>query len=138
MTMSSSLPLILYALFFAAMLPIALAMVGGGLRTRAMGRLDNHHPRAQQAQLTGRPARVYAAQANAWESLAVFSSCILIAHASGLDLHLLNTAAIGYLVMRLLHALFYTFDQASLRSLAYAGSKVFCVQIVYLAVKHAG
>ncbi|WP_353393208.1 MAPEG family protein [Hydrogenophaga sp. 5NK40-0174] len=136
--MPSSLPLILYVLFIAAMLPIGLAMIGGTLRTRAMGKLDNNHPRAQQAQLTGMPARVYAAQANAWESLAVFSACILIAHASGLDLHLLNTAAIGYLVMRLLHAAFYTFDQASLRSLAYAGSKVFCVQIFYLAFKNAG
>ena len=57
-----------------------LAGVGGWLTVRQTGKLDINQPRIQDRELTGAASRVKAAQANGWEILSVFSSCVFIAH----------------------------------------------------------
>ena len=51
-----------------------LAGVGGYFRQANLGAVDNENPRTQAALLEGAGARAYAAQANAWEAVALFSS----------------------------------------------------------------
>ncbi|MDX5299843.1 MAG: MAPEG family protein [Gammaproteobacteria bacterium] len=127
------MPTLLYVLFAVSFLPILLAWLGGYFRVRQFGRMDNHYPRRQQAELKGVGARVQAAQMNAWESLIVFTAVSFIAFASGLDLHTLNAVAWLFLGFRILHAVFYIADLASLRSLAYTGGMGCCVYVFYRA-----
>ncbi|UYG08679.1 MAPEG family protein [Halomonas sp. M4R1S46] len=127
------MPLILQVLFVVSLLPILLAWIGALYRVRQLGRLDNHHPRAQQARLTGVGARVNAAQANAWESLAVFAAVCVIAVGSGLDLEGLDGAAWLFLACRLLHPLLYAANLAWWRSGVYAAGMAACLYIVWRA-----
>jgi len=64
--------LIAMLLPYAAKVPLAMAMA-------KLGRYDNDHPRAQQAQLTGFGARALAGYQNAFESLIVFGIAVLTA-----------------------------------------------------------
>ena len=132
------MPLILHVLFVVSLLPILLAWIGALYRVRQCGRLDNHHPRAQQARLTGVGARVNAAQANAWESLAVFAAVCVIAIGSGLDLEGLDRAALLFLACRLLHPLLYAANLAWWRSTAYAVGMAACLYIVWRAASQGG
>ena len=131
------MPIILVTLFIASLLPVLLAGVSHYFRLRQFGRVDNDHPRAQQAQLTGAGARVVAAQQNAWESLAVYTLVVFIAFAVGVDLHTLALPALLFILFRLLHALFYGLNRSTLRSLAFAGGMGCCIYIFIVAVRVA-
>ena len=131
------MPLILYVLFAMTLMPIVLAWLGAYYRFKQFGRFDNHHPRIQQAQLTGTGARIQGAQLNAWESLIVFVAVLIIAVASGLDLNRLDTVAIVYLLCRLSHGGFYIANLAWLRSGVYALGMGCCLYLVYLSVQHS-
>ena len=107
-------------LFIVSLLPMVLAVVGAYCRYRQFGYLDNHHPRLQQAQLTGLAARALAAQKNAWEALALFTAMCVLAYASGLDFVEFKYAAGLFLLSRLMHPVFYLLDMSSYRSLVFA------------------
>ena len=61
-------------LIFIAKAPLARAMKQEG------GQYDNHHPRAQQARLTGFGARALAAHQNSFEAFPLFAVAVLMAH----------------------------------------------------------
>lgn len=132
------MPIILYTLFVATCLPIVLAWIGAYYRIRQFGKFDNNHPRIQQAKLEGIGARVQGSQANAWEALIVYATVILIAHASGVDLHSLMVPAVIFIFLRLLHAIFYIANLAWLRSGVFALSMFCCLYIVYISATFAG
>ncbi len=90
--------------------PVAVAM------NRAGG-YDNHHPRAQQAQLTGWGARATAAHANGFEAFAPFAAAVLTAHVLGGPAGLVNGLAATFVVARVAYSLLYIADLATLRSL---------------------
>ena len=127
------MPTILYTLFAISFLPIFMAWTGVYFRIKQFGRFDNYHPRQQQAALEGTGARVQAAQANAWESLIVFTMVCFIAYASGLDLNRLDGVALLYLATRVLHPILYIANLAWWRSVVYAVGMGCCLYIVFLA-----
>src|SRR3990172_7859733 len=108
-----------WCVLIAAFIPYVLAGIGGYFKTKQFGSIDNRHPRAQAAALVGAGARAYAAQQNAWEALPVFGLAVVVAHLSGADPGLSSLASALFVGARVLHAVFYIADQASLRSLAF-------------------
>lgn len=106
-------------LMIVVLLPYALSTLGGYFKVKQFGTLDNKYPRIQGAQLEGIGARTWAAQANAWEATAVFTAAVLVAHAAGADPGKSATAAIVFVVARVLHALCYLANLDVLRSLVF-------------------
>lgn len=107
----------LWCLLIATFLPFVWSIVGNVFRQRQFGRIDNHHPRLQQAQLTGIGARSMAAQQNAWEALAMFTPAVLVAHLNGATAGQAALAAMLFIAARILHGIFYLADIDWLRSL---------------------
>jgi len=112
---------VVWCLFLLTLLPIVLAITGASMRARQLGTMDNNYPRQQIQQLTGLPARVYAAQQNAWEALAVFTAAVVGAYISQADPDTAAMLALAFVAFRVLHAVFYFADLATLRSLAFGG-----------------
>jgi uncharacterized MAPEG superfamily protein len=100
-------------------LPIVLSSVGGVFRVRQLGVLDNKHPRQQAARLEGMGARAYAAQQNAWEALPIFGLAVVIAHVAGADAAASATASVAFVIVRVLHAVFYLANLDILRSIVF-------------------
>ncbi len=123
-----------WCLFVIVVLPFVLAGVGGYYRIGQFGKADNNDPRAQAAQLEGAGARAYAAQANAWEALALFTPAVLVSHLAGVPASESAPWAIAFVVARLLHPVFYIMDLAPARSLSFL---VGFVCVVALFVKSA-
>lgn len=127
------MPTILYVLFAISFLPFVMAWTAIYFRLKQFGKFDNHHPRQQQAALTGMGGRVQAAQANAWEALMLFTMVCFIAYASGLDLDRLDGVALLFLASRILHPILYIANLAWFRSGVFVVGMGCCLYIVYLA-----
>lgn len=93
--------------------PVAVAM-------NRLGGYDNHHPRAQQAKLTGWGARATAAHLNGFEAFAPFAAAVLTAHVLDASAGLVTGLAITFVVARIAYSLLYVADLATLRSLVWA------------------
>ncbi len=106
------------------LMPILLAFLGGYYRGKAFGTPDNKNPRAQAAQLEGTGARIYAAQANAWEAALLFTAAILTSNLAGLSAEAATPWALAFVVFRVLHAIFY------IQNIDKARSGVFLASIV--------
>lgn len=122
-----------WCLLAVIILPILLAGLGGYYRGKELGSADNNHPRTQAAQLsgTGPGARAYAAQANAWEALAMFAPAVLVAHLAGVPETAAAPWAIAFVVARILHPIFYVRNLAPLRSLSFFAGIV-CVIALFV------
>ncbi|GHB07175.1 MAPEG family protein [Salinicola rhizosphaerae] len=105
----------LWCLLITALLPFWLAFWGSSVRQREFGKLDNHHPRQQYARLEGKGARLWAAQQNAWEALALFTAGVVAAQFSGGG-WLADIASVVFVISRVGHALCYAMDLATARS----------------------
>ena len=60
-----------------------------------------------------------AAQNNAWEALIVFACAVFVAHLSGAPADSAATAAMVFIIARILHGGFYVMNLDVLRSLAF-------------------
>jgi uncharacterized MAPEG superfamily protein len=98
-----------WILIYAGKLPVAVAM-------HKAGGYDNHHPRAQQAALTGWGARSVAAHLNGFEAFAPFAAAVLVAHICGARVGLVDILAVVFVVARVVYVGLYLADLASLRS----------------------
>ena len=123
-----------WCLLIVVFIPFVLAGIGGVYRGKELGTSDNKNPRLQAAQLTGVGSRAYAAQANAWEALAMFTAAVLVAHLAGVPASEAAPWTIGFVVTRVLHPIFYIVDQDKLRSLSFI---VGLVCLIALFVKAA-
>lgn len=123
------MPFVFDVLFIVSLFPIVLAVSGGYLRYRQFGKLDNHHPRLQQSQLTGLAARVLAAQKNAWEALILYTAMCVLAYVSNIDINEFNYVAGLFLLSRIAHPVFYLLDMASYRSLVFLVGWFSCLYI---------
>ncbi len=101
-----------------APLIIAMAREGSGY--------DNKHPREQQARLTSFGARAHAAHENSFESLIVFTPCLLAVIATGQTGGMASYAAIGYLLARAVYLLCYWLNWDRLRSTVWLLSMIAC------------
>ena len=108
-----------WCLVVIVFLPIFLAFTGAYFRGKQFGSADNNNPRAQAAQLEGAGARAYAAQANAWEALAMFSTAVFVSHLAGVPASEAAPFTIAFVVVRVLHPIFYIRDMAVPRSLSF-------------------
>jgi len=125
----------LWCLVIVALLPYTLALAGGYFRQRQFGAIDNNDPRLQYTRLSGAGARVWAAQLNAWEALALFTAAVVVATLAHADPGRAASASMVFLVARLLHPLFYVANLAPLRSLAAVIGMACCVYMFVLAVR---
>jgi uncharacterized MAPEG superfamily protein len=83
------------------------------------GRYDNHHPRAQQARLTGFGARALAAHLNSIEAFPLFAVGVLMAHVTQTYGVLVDVLAVTFVVSRVLYLLLYWWDLHWQRSLVW-------------------
>jgi len=98
-----------WVVVYLTKLPVAAAM-------HRAGGYDNHHPRAQQAALTGWGARALAAHQNGFETFAPFAAAVLVAHAVGAPAGLVAGLAVLFVVSRVAYVACYIADLSSLRS----------------------
>lgn len=121
-----------WCILIAALLPylwVAVAKSGGK-------RYDNRDPRGWLAkQDNPRVARANGAQLNAWEAFAPFAASVLMAQAAGVPAGDIGNLAVAFVVVRVLHGIFYVGNYHYLRSLAWAGGMGV---VVTLMVKAAG
>jgi len=126
---------VLSCLLVAVLLPYVLAGATGYFKSQQLGSVDNHHPRAQSAQLTGTGARAVAAQANAWEALAVFTAALAAAFFAGVDPASLAVPALVFVAARIAHAACYLADLASARSGVFFVGFLACLYILVAAMR---
>jgi uncharacterized MAPEG superfamily protein len=123
-----------WCLLVAVLIPYVLTGAAGYYKTKQFGRLDNKNPRAQAARLEGAGARAWAAQQNAWEALPVFASAVFVAHLAGADPGRSATAAVIFVIARVLHPIFYIANIDVARSLSFGVGFVACLWLFGLAV----
>lgn len=121
--------IVLACLLLAVLTPYVLSGVGGYHKGRQLGKIDNHNPRAQAAQLTGAGARAVAAQQNAWEALAVFTASLAAAFFAGVEPASLAAPALLFAAARVAHAACYLADLASARSASFLVATLACLWI---------
>ena len=121
-----------WCLLIVMVMPLVLAGVGGFLRNKQLGNLDNANPREQIKELSGPGARAYAAQQNAWEALALFTAAVLVAHITGADPATSANLAMAFVGFRVLHAICYISGLATIRSLMFMGGIVCIVWLFIL------
>ena len=110
--------IVLICLLIALMLPY-FAKVPVAKAMHKLGGYDNHHPRAQQAKLTGFGARALAAHQNAFESLLIFAVVILTVIATDNINGTVEVLAVVHVIARMSYHILYLKDIASLRSLVW-------------------
>jgi uncharacterized MAPEG superfamily protein len=124
-----------WCLLAAVLIPYVLAMTGGYFRMKQFGSVDNKHPRAQAAALEGAGARACAAQQNAWEALPVFAAAVFVAHLAGADPQSSATAAVVFVVARVLHPVAYIANVDVARSLLFLVGLGSCIWLFALAAR---
>ncbi len=122
-----------WCLLAAIFIPYILAGSTVYFKNKQFGEVDMNNPREQAVRLTGQGARANAAQANAWEALAVFATAVLVAHFAGADPGTSATAALVFIVARILHPVFYIADNQPLRTASFAVGFGCCLWLFYLA-----
>lgn len=129
------MPLHLWCLLAAIVLPYVWATVSVTYRKQEFGSADNKHPREQAAKATGKGARAYAAQANAWEALAVFAPCILFAHIQSPSSGIAPILAFAWVGARVLHGVAYVANLAPLRSTLFLLAQLCSVGLFLIGAK---
>ena len=83
---------------------------------KEVGGPDTKEPRAQAAKLTGKAGRTVAAQANAWEALAIFAPAVIVNHLAGGPAGTATVLSLVWVAARILHGIFYISDIDKARS----------------------
>ncbi|MDK9774337.1 MAPEG family protein [Vibrio sp. B181a] len=127
------MPTALFVLVFVSVIPYVLAGFGGYAKVQQLGHLDNHHPRLQERKLSGRAARIIAAQSNAWEALAFYTATILAVSLSGVPWSDLSMSAIIFAITRMAHPVMYIADIAIGRTFVVIVGVTSCIYMLSLA-----
>jgi len=122
------------SLAVVVLIPYLIAAFTGWLKRQQLGTLDTHEPRTQSARLTGAGARAVAAQANAWEAVAVYTAALLAASYAHLDPARLAVPIVIFLTARVAHAVCYVADLALARSAVFIVALGACVCIFVRAL----
>lgn len=120
------MPFAYWCVLIAALLPIVWVIYA------KRGVTDNNNPRAGIDQLPPPKRRAYGAHLNAIETFPFFAAAVIIALQLGAPVVTVNWLAGIYIVIRILHALLYITDQASLRSLSFLAGFIVNVAIFVL------
>jgi uncharacterized MAPEG superfamily protein len=111
-------------LIYIAKIPVAKAMKEEGRG------YDNHHPRAQQARLSGFGARALAAHQNTIEAFPLFAAGVLMAHVTQTQGWFVEALALLFVVTRVLYLFLYWNDKATLRSLVWGVGLLCCLLLM--------
>lgn len=128
MTIAVGCLILAAALIYIAKIPVAVAMA------KLDGRYDNHHPRAQQARLTGFGARALAAHQNAIEAFPLFAAGVLAALWAEAAQETINTLCIVFIVARAIYMVLYWLDLDKLRSTVWFVGLIASFWLMALAV----
>ncbi|MHB8912575.1 MAG: MAPEG family protein [Lysobacter sp.] len=124
-----------WCVLIAALLPylwIAIAKGGGQ-------RYDNRDPRGWMArQDNPRSVRANAAQLNAFEAFAPFAAGVILAQLAGVPVDRIALLALLFIVLRLLHGMFYLANVHALRSLVWFGGFACVLGLLVQAALRAG
>ncbi len=97
-------------------------------------RYDNRDPRTWLTrQDNPRTMRAHAAQLNAFEAFAPFAAAVLMAQVAGVDPARISMLAMSFVVLRVLHGVFYLTGTHLLRSLVWAGGIGVVVWLMVIA-----
>ena len=107
------------SLLVAMSLPYVWGAVSVPLRKQQLGKLDNDHPREQQAKSTGVALRAQSASANAFEALAVYGPAVVVQQLLAPAAALASTFAITWMIARTLHGVLYLANVSPVRWLAW-------------------
>ncbi len=124
---------LIICLFIAALLPI-VAKVPVAIAMHKLGRYNNNHPRAQQAELTGFGARALAAHQNAFESLIIFAPAVLLAIATHNTGAVIEQLAITHVIARVLYNIAYLVNISTIRSIIWAVGIISALSIIFLCL----
>ena len=124
-----------WCLLIMIIIPYVIAGVTAYFRVQQLGSVDVKQPREQALDLKDSGARAVAAQQNAWEAIAVFSAAVLVAHLAGADPGTSATAALVFIVARILHPIFYIMNMAPLRTLSFVVGFGSCIWLFVLAAR---
>ncbi len=124
-----------WCVLIAALMPylwITIAKAGGR-------RYDNRDPRGwMAAQDNTRSIRGNAAQLNAFEAFAPFAAGVIIAQLAGVPADRIALLAIAFVVLRILHGVFYLTNVHALRSLVWFGGLICVVTLLVQAALTVG
>jgi uncharacterized MAPEG superfamily protein len=121
-----------WCLLIVIFIPYVISTLTGYFKTRQLGTLDNKNPRVQAGELTGVGARAVAAQQNAWEAVAVFTVAVVVNHLRGdADPGTAAMLAAGFVVCRILHAIFYLSNFDIGRSLVFLVSSGLAIAMFF-------
>ena len=125
----------LWCLLAGMILPYVWAFSSVPFRNKQFGSLDLKEPRVQAEKLIDGGARVWGAQSNAWEALAVLAVANLTAMMAGVDpAGNWSVAAIIWVLARSLHGVFYIMNVAPLRVACFATAFGMSGWIVSMAI----
>ena len=127
-----------WCLLITVLIPYVLAGFGAYQRKAQLGEIDNKNWRSTQLPaLEGIGSRAYAAQANTWEAIAMFTAAVAVAHLAGADPATSATAAMIFVGARVAHTIFYLADLDMLRSLSFVVGWACCLWLFGLAIRAA-
>ena len=119
-----------WCILVAALLPYVWVFIA----KQSGERYNNHDPRSwQDKQTNPRSRRANAAQLNGFESFPAFVAGVLMAQLAGVPADTITPLAIGFVVARVLHGVFYLTDKHSLRSLSWLVGMLCAVGLMVLA-----
>jgi uncharacterized MAPEG superfamily protein len=124
-----------WCVLIAAYLPIV--WTGVAKSSGEFAGAGNHSPREFLERLGGWRKRAHWAQLNAFEAFPPFAAAVIIAHLMHAPQARIDALAMAFVVLRVLHGIFYILDRASLRSLVWFGA-VACVIALFVAAARAG
>ena len=104
-----------WCILIAAMLPYPVVMLAKARRD-----YDNRAPREQLAQTEGYRKRAHWAQFNAFEAFPPFAAAVIVAQLQQAPQATIDTLALAFITMRVLHAGFYVMDKPTLRSIVWS------------------
>lgn len=120
-----------WCVLIAAVLPYGWAVVAKA----GMPGAGNRNPRAWIAGQAGnhRVQRANAAHLNAFEAFAPFAAGVVLAQLAGVAHATIALLAVAFVVLRVLHGLFYLADVAIARSLSWLGGYLCVLALLVLA-----
>ena len=124
-----------WCILVAALLPYLWAAIA-----KAVPGYNNRNPRGWIAKQSDnhRVQRAYAAHLNAFEAFAPFAAGVLLAQAAGVDPTLVVRLSLAFVVLRVLHGVFYLADIPRMRSLSWLGGFVCVVWLMVAAAMRVG
>ena len=102
-------------------------------------RYDNRDPRGWMArQDNPRTVRANAAHLNSFEAFAPFAAGVVLAQIAGVSPERIALLAVGFVVLRVLHGIFYIANAHALRSAAWFGAFACVLGLLAQAALRAG